>query len=1416
MSRDNSFTIVAILGIFAALGAFCCMLACGVTCENIAQQARSPRPNPWATGIAILAMCAVVTSTPPQDPALKRTTGFTKPPSPGEGSIIHINKGLKMGPAHLFQLKGTKPFNPTWMVTTRTLKTDTMFSLYLKLRELHEMHSRTCLKIEDKIKDLDLKNGEFFTLNLTGAITTKEAQRRCAIEGGILPEVRDALSYQKLYNYMEETDRPTTYAGMSPPRDALYPKGGPRFLSDGADLQSHKDHLNSLTYCDGTIDYKLGAMAPDEYTIHQDQTPMIYRRKLQLDLCNHDVGTEPRKVDKLFICQKSPKFRGRMKQLARKCNQLKLQFGASLKNARAYMQKVSLDPENWIQQERIRPFNDTHYNANITKLQKWDDLTAQYCTRLSEEANRILNNIKSPDRMFRCSDGDLKRTLPAHDQMSRRTKREAQQTCEKVTSHFEKKYGESPYECHQGILEKKTGGSESPERFKALLQTDNLWNDFLEIETKRKITWDPSQISQLSLILWAREKNLSDNQGTSITLKGEQLLPTIDGDFQRPSQTQCSDLVQAFNTRKPEAIPPMMCMQSAPLWLASRQPQRIPLPPKFLNTIGDPTTTCQATAATINELKPVDTFRAECVGAVLQWQLHNNETTQNGIKEMIDIMLHSFAHDKPEWTAHSILMSDHLNTNPDTKQLNRLAARRLLVCKHIRDELNHQLDNKDTKFRCEIDGQLVQDTDSTITESNIRQQRKIDEIEQHMQSALEQTVKETVKNAQQLKTIMDKEKQRKKRTMTTPTEEQGDSKRIRLESVSRLHQTPQGTVTPSGSLTATPLSRSKREFITGLFAAGGISLALGILLQGFSSIWAAATYEDVQRLTEEVNRHGFLIEDLYANIESTTQAVLMAYYHIDQMNSEMRDMSYVMDYSFTMLNSQVLSNYLENNLVSSSLELLSSLGMANHGMVLESLLTQKELDKLADNFQKAYNVPFTTKLDRLKVEIIQTVEKRDFIAIIRIPTEDLKLDIWQITGIPHPKDPHQTHNRTMVVPMVETEFIAITEDGDRMTTLSSTEVGACLNGNDCQTSSPLRKTDHLESCEELAFKGKEQLNCNWKVFEGSDFFRSVGNTTVFSMRNPDMARIKCPHRKGHEAHPTQARMLANIGWIEIPWKCKIHMDNSGDMIANTQDTVLSGIHLPPLDFGSKILETWPENYDDSIFHWEFTYLSNSTFAAKMARIADDPEERERFRHTNLPEPTTIGSKIFNTIITAASVITGIVFLGLALATGCICYRRGYCTSKEKEGQRYPSESDLETSRPKEKSRKGKRHQTSLDETVPELELSRDVVGINSPPLKKRHRPKNSRNTSPLIHQFPFEDAAETRQRNYRSLDRITRQLDEINRGEHLYGTLPSRSSRKETHHSRSRSQDDKSKRRKEHRRKSTVEASAVVEALRHA
>ena len=243
----------------------------------------------------------------------------------------------------------------------------------------------------------------------------------------------------------------------------------------------------------------------------------------------------------------------------------------------------------------------------------------------------------------------------------------------------------------------------------------------------------------------------------------------------------------------------------------------------------------------------------------------------------------------------------------------------------------------------------------------------------------------------------------------------------------------------------TPRHRQKRAhplLVPILAGAAGTSMgfAIGMATQGLSKSTSSTDVSALNNIHVKIlKEHAVAIQDLRINHIQATNVLNNV---VDRLQSfEMTIMgSFDGVTSITMaMDLKALNEQLKTISQLTLLKYTTALIAAADGRTSPYVLSQKDLDQLVQNTQRLRNIKLSHDLDAIKTTV--TIEDNTIIFYLEIPIiDDKKLfNLYTVSALP------VFMNNETYLPNLDSNHIAINNDGDKFTVLSDIQLSACLD-----------------------------------------------------------------------------------------------------------------------------------------------------------------------------------------------------------------------------------------------------------------------------------------------------------------------------------------------------------------------------------
>ena len=219
-----------------------------------------------------------------------------------------------------------------------------------------------------------------------------------------------------------------------------------------------------------------------------------------------------------------------------------------------------------------------------------------------------------------------------------------------------------------------------------------------------------------------------------------------------------------------------------------------------------------------------------------------------------------------------------------------------------------------------------------------------------------------------------------------------------------------------------------------------------------------------------------------------------------------------------------------------------SLDAATRGNVSPYFLTDEDNRAIVSHFQQTLGVTVDTNRRNTVIAAYNTDNNTRLIYAFQIPDKSKEATIYKIHPIP------RFINNTRVTPILEYPYIAITKHDLNFVQLTEGEMTQCLyEPRMCRAALPFRRISP-GICGASEFYD-QFTKCDMHISDDlSTFLYVLGNTTIYTTKEPTRAMINCNHlnRPGAEEN----YLLNGTGFITLAPGCAINIDDIHTKPAN--------------------------------------------------------------------------------------------------------------------------------------------------------------------------------------------------------------------------------------------------------------------------
>ena len=154
--------------------------------------------------------------------------------------------------------------------------------------------------------------------------------------------------------------------------------------------------------------------------------------------------------------------------------------------------------------------------------------------------------------------------------------------------------------------------------------------------------------------------------------------------------------------------------------------------------------------------------------------------------------------------------------------------------------------------------------------------------------------------------------------------------------------------------------------------------------------------------------------------------------------------------------------------------------------------------------------------------------KNTFVVFGQFPVTSVDLPIYEIIPLPIPAELSE-----MVIPLVKTQYMAVTGNKQYFYALTTEQLAKCKN-KVCELESPRREISD-EACGPAQFSTQIAPNCQYRLFPLPYFIKTTPTVLYFSMRDKVHYQLECTRSFPHNPH-FRGR-IRGVGLMSIATSC---------------------------------------------------------------------------------------------------------------------------------------------------------------------------------------------------------------------------------------------------------------------------------------
>ena len=292
-----------------------------------------------------------------------------------------------------------------------------------------------------------------------------------------------------------------------------------------------------------------------------------------------------------------------------------------------------------------------------------------------------------------------------------------------------------------------------------------------------------------------------------------------------------------------------------------------------------------------------------------------------------------------------------------------------------------------------------------------------------------------------------------------------------------------------------------------------------------------ADTKNIENLRVQVNLHTDQIKDLQAITAHLEEAVTAIERQIPMIVQKINKMEVQFSNSIHELNLKQLYRDIHNSIYDTVFAYSMAINMAKTGITTETLLPLEDAAHMRHIMMDTHGLDININLDAVISHITHHEDHLQIHYAFPINDQDRKATIYRVIPVPT----HTEQGRLW--PTISAEYIAITKIGDKFIPLTTEEASTCLRyPTNCQAAAPFQRPTSNE-CGLSEFFGLEN-NCTYaETVDKSNYFRTITNITIYSVREKTPLATHCPQAPG--AGPEQVFEISGKGLVETQPGCFI-------------------------------------------------------------------------------------------------------------------------------------------------------------------------------------------------------------------------------------------------------------------------------------
>jgi hypothetical protein len=321
---------------------------------------------------------------------------------------------------------------------------------------------------------------------------------------------------------------------------------------------------------------------------------------------------------------------------------------------------------------------------------------------------------------------------------------------------------------------------------------------------------------------------------------------------------------------------------------------------------------------------------------------------------------------------------------------------------------------------------------------------------------------------------------------------------------------------------------------------------------------------------------------------------------------------------------------------------------AADGRASPYVLPQKDLDQIVNTMQRRKGITLSHNLADVKTTAM--IENEQIVFYFEIPILDPKKEFILYTVTPLPMF---TENTTLM-PNIDSNHIAINNDGDKFTTLSDVQLNACLDKPPrCKSNTAVVPIQSGISCVALSYiRDTQSCPLSPTIAPVLPRFYFFDNTMVYSTPNVTKIYLKCPRAPGSTGPKDDTLTLNGYGVQNLAPECSLTMPDGTTHI--TPQVPAKATEME--DKLYKELMQMNQPTEDEIRIDDSDHFSKIAIVRNKFRKTEDLEEfTDRF--ANAYHPAVMTAHTTQIVIIVSSIVTIIIVIYYCRRKCKCCNRR---------------------------------------------------------------------------------------------------------------------------------------------------------------